>query len=93
MADTARLPIPITENWDWQVHAACRGLGASVFFHPDNERGKSKRRREDQAKAICAGCPVRKPCLDWALDVGEFHGVWGGTSPEERLHLMARSAP
>lgn len=91
MSDVARLPTPVAENWDWQVEAACRGLDASTFFHPDNERGRSRRRREEQAKSICARCPVRKPCLDWALSVREPYGVWGGKSSEERLEILARS--
>jgi WhiB family redox-sensing transcriptional regulator len=32
----------------------------------------------DQAKALCADCPVRDMCLAGALDRHEPHGVWGG---------------
>ena len=88
MADIAKLPAPITENWDWQVRAACRGLDASTFFHPENERGRSRRRREEQAKAVCAECPVARQCLDWALSVREPYGVWGGLSSVEREELL-----
>jgi WhiB family redox-sensing transcriptional regulator len=31
-----------------------------------------------QAKALCAGCPVRSACLAGALRRGEPWGVWGG---------------
>ena len=37
-----------------------------------------------QAKAICARCRVRPECLRFALATREAHGVWGGTSEEER---------
>ena len=40
-----------------------------------------------QAKQVCAGCPVRMPCLQRALDSGQETGVWGGTSEEERRAL------
>jgi WhiB family redox-sensing transcriptional regulator len=35
---------------------------------------------------ICADCPVRRQCLAFALDTRQDHGVWGGTSEQERLH-------
>jgi WhiB family redox-sensing transcriptional regulator len=44
----------------------------------------------DQAKQVCAGCPVRAPCLEWALGSGQEAGVWGGTSEDERRALRYR---
>jgi WhiB family redox-sensing transcriptional regulator len=32
---------------------------------------------------VCAGCPVRERCLDYAIEHVEI-GVWGGTSERER---------
>lgn len=32
----------------------------------------------EQAKALCATCPIRARCLDTALDRAEPWGVWGG---------------
>lgn len=32
----------------------------------------------DRARALCAGCPMRRPCLAGALQRGEACGVWGG---------------
>jgi WhiB family redox-sensing transcriptional regulator len=29
------LPRPLTQQWAWQLHAACRTLDPSLFFHPD----------------------------------------------------------
>jgi WhiB family redox-sensing transcriptional regulator len=92
MADIAKLPAPVGTHWDWQVRAACRGLSASIFFHPDNERGRFRRQREAAAKAICDHCPVRLQCLDWALSVREPFGVWGGLTPAERDELMDGAA-
>lgn len=36
------------------------------------------------AKRICAACRIRRACLDWAIEHGEKHGVWGGMTPDER---------
>lgn len=88
MAEVRRLP-PIREgDWDWQMHAACRGIDTSMFFHPENERGPSRVRREMRAKAVCAACPVIDNCRTWALAAREPYGVWGGLSVEEREALL-----
>ena len=70
------------------VDAACRGADTAVFYHPDNERGPSRRRREVRAKEICKGCPVIAECLRSALEAREPYGVWGGLSVEERQALF-----
>jgi WhiB family transcriptional regulator, redox-sensing transcriptional regulator len=93
LSELGRLPAPLAENWDWQVYAACRGLDSQMFFHPENERGPSRRRREQNAKRICAECPVQRACLSWALRTREPYGVWGGLSTEEREDLIRSGAP
>lgn len=64
----------------WRALGACRGIDPAIFFP---ERGESC----VEAKAVCAGCPVRGECLDFALDVGEHFGIWGGTSERERQRM------
>lgn len=89
MANLARLPGPNADVWDWQLQAACRGMATDVFFHPDRERGDARERREAQAKAVCASCPVRRECLEHALTVREPYGVWGGATEHERAEIRA----
>jgi len=89
MADIRRLPTPVAEVWDWQLHGSCRGESTSLFFHPDGERGPARARRQAAAKAVCAQCPVIDACLKHALSVREPYGVWGGMSEEERARLIA----
>lgn len=43
----------------------------------------------EQARSICHRCPAIRQCLAWALTHPE-HGVWAGTTPEERTELIAR---
>ena len=75
----------------WQAKAACRGPQSSVFFPPSHfERKDEKEAREARAKAICATCPVRRPCLDYALRIREPHGIWGGLNEVERKQLLGR---
>jgi WhiB family redox-sensing transcriptional regulator len=93
MADVHRLPLPVTTIWDWQLRAACRAMDASVFFHPEHERGTAKDRRELRAKQVCASCPVIEACPRHALDVHEPYGVWGGMTVAERAALRRRRDP
>jgi len=75
----------------WQVKAACRGPQAIVFFPPNHfERKDEKVEREGMAKAICATCAVREPCLDYAIRIKEQHGIWGGLNELERRQTAAR---
>ncbi len=92
MADVRRLPAPRQGDWDWQMRAACRGSDVATFYHPENERGVARVRRELRAKAVCGGCPVIGNCLRWALDTREPYGIWGGMSVEEREELLKRPA-
>jgi WhiB family redox-sensing transcriptional regulator len=88
MSNVSRLPGPIAEVWDWQRNGACRGRDSAQFFHPDGERGASRTRRENAAKAVCGMCPVRAECAAHALAAREPYGVWGGFTEAERLRLL-----
>jgi hypothetical protein len=43
----------------------------------------------EQAKEICASCPVGERCLEWALSRRIDHGVWGGLTGQERRVLRS----
>jgi len=88
MSDVRRLPPPRQGDWDWQLHAACRGHDTAIFYHPERERGPSRIRRDRAAKQVCATCPVIESCLRWALSAREPYGVWGGQTVEEREQLL-----
>lgn len=77
---------------DWRQRAACRDVDPELFF-PVSDTGPGAR-QADQAKAVCARCPVREQCLDYALDTGLDHGIFGGTTETERRELRrARTYP
>lgn len=88
MSDISRLPGPVADLWEWQYQGACRNLDTEQFFHPEGERGGTRRRRDDAAKAICTQCPVITQCREYALAVQEPYGVWGGLTQEERRELI-----
>lgn len=60
--------------------AKCRDGDPDAFWPP---KGGSV----DPAVRICASCPVRQQCADWALDHDERFGVWGGLSEQERTRV------
>lgn len=70
---------------DWVERARCGGHDPELFY-PVGTAGPALA-QVAEAKAVCSRCPVVGDCLDWALDVGEGHGIWGGTTPEERRYL------
>ena len=83
-----RLPPPVSEEWDWQLFAACRGMDVEIFFHPLEEGRRDRARRIEQAKVICHKCPVMTECQEHALTTREPYGIWGGLSEAERALLL-----
>lgn len=65
---------------DWHTEAACRGLNPDLFYGETSDHATD-------AKAVCATCPVRQECLDYALSNGEYYGIWGGMSERERRSM------
>ena len=71
------LELPPRPNF--HQHAACRGMTHVMFpgRHDDHRI----------AAAICNGCPVQEPCLEYALDNVERFGIFGGTTEKQRRRL------
>ena len=62
---------------DWH-DAPCYGKQA-VFFDEGNPDSVLS------AKGICAVCPFSVECLEEAETYHDYNGVWGGTTPDERM--------
>ncbi|MDR2703709.1 MAG: WhiB family transcriptional regulator [Cellulomonadaceae bacterium] len=75
---------------DWRHEAACLDSDPELFF-PIGNTGPALLQIEE-AKTVCARCPVTAECLQWALDTGQDSGVWGGLSENERKTLKRRAA-
>jgi len=82
-----RVRSALVVDYSWQARAACAGIPGEVFLGPDDERPRDRIRREALALRVCGACPVRGACLQHALQVPERYGVWGNTTPEQRLTL------
>jgi len=55
----------------WMATSACRELETALFFSDELDDIA-------EAKRACLACPVRRRCLDAAVQRGEQYGVWGG---------------
>ena len=76
---------PTPEGWRLQV--ACRNMDPDIFFPT---RGADLA----PALAVCRGCPVREPCLEYALaapNLGDC-GCGGGTSERQRRRIRSQRA-
>ncbi|WP_412753963.1 WhiB family transcriptional regulator [Krasilnikovia sp. M28-CT-15] len=65
---------------DWRDEGLCAQSDPDAFY-PDKNTSALP------AKQVCAGCPVRRPCLQYALEHDERFGIWGGLSEKERRAL------
>ncbi len=65
----------------WRELGACKGLEPSIFYPDDDDEALD-------AKAVCADCSVRIACLEFALQIREKQGVWGGATEHERRRMI-----
>ena len=67
----------------WMAEGSCRHYPPAAFFPSDGVG-------VDAARKICAECPVKVACLEYALTQRIDHGVWGGCSERERRRILKR---
>lgn len=77
------LPVPkYNDGGGWRDDAMCKREGNALFF-AQMERGgdiKAFHAQIELAKIICAECPVRISCLNYAIRNDITYGVWGGVN-------------
>ncbi len=76
----------------WQREAVCRGEAELFAEPPAGEPMVVQLRREEEAKAVCARCPVLLECRSYALRTQQRTGIWGGLTARERSAMRAREA-
>lgn len=76
---------------EWKSKAACaEGLipsWVSDGFFLDLSRHARDRLAVEEAKQVCARCPVKVECGEHALAI-EAQGVWGGIDTREREQVI-----
>lgn len=79
----------------WRDQASCLGSGVDFFPDPSGDDYEDK---VAEARALCALCPVKTECLDWArqpnggVEPAE-RGVWGGENLDEVDGPVKRPCP
>jgi hypothetical protein len=76
-------PTPARFAARWREQAACRDTNLNMFFPGRGETA-------GPARQVCARCPVRQPCLDYAISNRIVYGVWGGLTGRERRAEQSR---
>jgi len=64
----------------WMAAGKCRAHPVSAFFPSDSDG-------VERAREICTTCPVRVPCVNYAVSNHIEQGIWGGTSARQRLKM------
>ena len=62
-----------------------------LFFPDFDERTAAFAYQANEAKKICARCPIVGTCLEYALRFEEY-GIWGETTPSERRQIRKEEA-
>lgn len=70
----------VPRNLGWQDLSLCVQTDPDIFFP---EKGGSTA----PAMSVCNACPVRQQCLDYAIENDIRHGIWGGTSDNDRRRI------
>lgn len=74
---------------EWRKEAMCRGEDPELFYTESN--GSLGAIHNQEAKNVCARCPVWQACLREAFQMNDFYGVRGGMTGRER-EAVARQA-
>jgi WhiB family redox-sensing transcriptional regulator len=83
-----RAAVPWRPPPAWTAQALCAQVDPDLWY-PEHHSDQACQ----AAITICAGCPVRADCLEYALAIGEVNeGIWGGLTPTQRQAEQRRRA-
>lgn len=72
----------------WESYALCYDSGVDFFSEASLDESSTEVEVEiaqfetKRAQAICHDCPVRRECIESALEFKDHFGVWGGANQE-----------
>ena len=67
---------------DADENPPCQETDPDAFYSEQGDWSSIRR-----AKELCKGCPVRAECAEYAIAAIEPFGIWGGTTPRERVKI------
>ena len=68
------------DSMAWSRYASCDTADPDLFFPPPGTD-------TFYARSICRECPVRRQCLDYALESKQKFGIWGGMTEAQRRRI------
>ncbi|MGH3996322.1 MAG: WhiB family transcriptional regulator [Pseudonocardiaceae bacterium] len=69
----------------WLERGVCVQVGGDMWFPEKGDLAVVA-----TCKKVCARCPVRVECLEWAMDTVEAFGIFGGLTVLERRKLRRK---
>lgn len=84
--DEIRKPLILREPMTWMERGICRNASQDHFF-PEKTLGGNQYKKV--IETYCNVCPVKKSCLNFALDNYEL-GIWGGTTTRGRIVIRTK---
>lgn len=76
----------MTQSVEWMERAACKGHTA-LFFTEGS--GFHATEAVEAARQVCARCPVKRECLDYAINDPSLSGTWAGTTTKQRYAIRS----
>jgi WhiB family redox-sensing transcriptional regulator len=72
---------------------ACRDVADPDIFFAEDGRKLSDKLSVMEARRVCTQeCQFQERCLDYSINAGIDHGIWGGHTPEERIMIRRQRA-
>jgi WhiB family transcriptional regulator, redox-sensing transcriptional regulator len=79
MEDKYNLPVlKAMSDQSWRQYAQCRKMDINLFFGSNSFR---------TGTVVCAMCPVKRECLEFALENSIPDGVYGGMNSKARSKM------
>ena len=72
----------IITDHTWKQYGAC--------YDTDHNFFDLREPRKSETKRVCDSCNVQEECLEYALVSNQEFGMWGGTTPDERIKLRKK---
>lgn len=72
-----------------ELYKKLEPYGLDPFF-TENDEYDTRSKSFLLARSACYSCPIQVECLEYALVSNVPQGIWGGTTPKERVHIQRK---